>query len=192
MTLEDIQIKQTIYYKMNQSISSAWNSHRPISFIEDPRKLPIGRPPLSVKSPTSPKSPNHRKYRPVSPVSFSVSPSDLVIPDQKRYECESVFEPISTKVFSAIPNVLSRWNEQPSLNKITFEWKKKIYQLLRKNETKVSQSQTYHKVYILEKEYKDITSPNGICIKAEEWKEISSFYIKIYDENLPYNGEFYL
>jgi hypothetical protein len=102
------------------------------------------------------------------------------------------FEPISTKVFSAIPNVLSRWNEQPSLHKITFEWKKKIYQLLRKNETKVSQSQTYHKVYVLEKEYKDITSPSGICIKAEEWKEISSFYIKIYDENLPYNGEFYL
>ena len=188
---------------MNPSNSSVWNSHRPISFIGDPRKLPIGRPPLSVKSPTSPKSPNHRKYRPVSPVSFSVSPSDLVIPDthlgevnlrynQKRYECESVFEPISTKVFSAIPNVLSRWNEQPSLHKITFEWKKKTYQLLRKNETNLNETKSYHKIYVLEKEYKDITSPNGICIKAEEWKEISSFYIKIYDENLPYNGEFYL
>ena len=189
MTLEDIQIKQTIYYKMNQPTSSVWNRHRPISFIEDPRKLPIGRPPLSLKSPTSPKSPNHRKYRPVSPVSFSVSPSDLVIPDQKRYECESVFEPISTKVFSAIPNVLSRWNEQPSLHKITFEWKKKTYQLLRKE---LKEPNPYHKVYVFEKEYKDITSPSGICIKAEEWKEISSFYIKIYNENLPYNGEFYL
>jgi hypothetical protein len=179
-----------------QSISNVWNSNRPVS-IETPRKgvstEDTLRVPLAIRRPNIPTSPNGRKYRPISPISFSVSPSDPIVYDNnKKYDCDSVFDPISTKVISAIPQVLSRWNEQPSLNKITFEWKKKIYQLLRKNETKVSQSQTYHKVYILEKEYKDITSPNCICIKAEEWKEISFFYIKIYDENLPYNGEFYL
>ena len=189
-----------------QSNSTVWNSNRPVARILDPRRgISVEDPrrgvsiedsrrvPLAIRRPNTPTSPNGRKYRPISPISFSVSPSDPIVYDNNtKYDCESVFDPMSTKVISAIPQVLSRWNEQPAQNKITFEWKKKMYQLLRKNETKVSSSQTYHKVYILEKEYKEITSPNGICIKAEEWKEISSFYIKIYDENLPYNGEFYL
>jgi hypothetical protein len=186
--------------------SSQWNHVRPESRILDPRKkMPIKDSQLSYKNlvigkNTSPnnrqKSPMNssiRKYRPVSPVSFVASTSDLIIPDKNnKYECESIFEPVLTKDSSAISHVLCKWNEQPTMDKITFEWKKKIYQLWRKNETKNMLSQVYDKVYLLEKEYRDIISPNGIRIKAEEWNEVFSFYIKMYNEHNPYDGEFYL
>ncbi len=150
---------------------SVWNSKKPITRILDPR---LPKPP---------------RYRAVSPT-FHPSLTDPVILKQE-YDCASVFEPVTFNKWSAIPLVLNRWNERMDSDKLTFEWKNEIYKMVRRSETKLINNVIYYKVSILHQEDSLISSPSNVTIKVKDWFEVCSFYIRIYDEKMPYNGEFY-
>ncbi len=166
---------------------SVWNSERPISRIIDPR-------PANDKYIHN--CPRPKRYRPVTPPSiaskFVASLSDPIIEHKsKQFEFESVFEPLKTHKITPIPLVLTKWNENPHLTKITYEWKNQIYKLIRTGEIKVTNQIEYHKIKVVQREDALIKSPQGLTIVAEEWKDICSFYIRVYSDLLPYNGEFY-
>ena len=151
-----------------------WNHKKPISRILDPH---LPKPPA--------------KYRVVSPT-FEASSNDPIVTDTNpAYECDSVFEPVTFHKWSAIPLVLNRWNEKLETNKLTFEWKDQIYKMVRLSESKVINQVEYHKISILYQSDTLISSPSNVTIKVKDWTELCSFYIRIYDDQMPYNGEFY-